>query len=47
MRSYLEELRRGWNAPLNEIRRGANKELKQKLKEKKESKGGTDERKDN
>ena len=40
-------MRQEWNAPFNKIRRGKNKELKEKLIVKKESEGGeADEGKD-
>ncbi len=34
MKSYLSQMRRKWNKPLNEIRNKANKKLETDLKEK-------------
>ena len=44
MRSYLEELRRSWNKPLNEIRNRMNKEIEEKISEILEAKRGDENR---
>jgi len=33
MQSYLSQLRKDWNRPLNKLRNNANKKLRKKLKE--------------
>lgn len=39
MKSFLDQIRSEWNAPLNNIRREKNKELREQLEAKKELEG--------